>query len=121
MLLVYLEIFGTMRVQTVEEGRGVQAVDVYGRLVGKGFTFFIRTNLMNQPYFFQFVQDASGQPDGDFSLFGQLFGGVGRSTGGESFGDERHDEYGHKVVVTSADVACVGIEAEVADVLSGIS
>ena len=75
---------------------------------------------MQKVDFLQFIKSLVGQAYGYLALLGYVFGSIGRFVFFKTFGYERHDEDGDEVAVTAADVACILIETEVPDVLSGI-
>ena len=109
-----------MCVQSVQQDSHIKLVDIHGGLIGDLLSFFIAGYFVDEVNLLQFVEGTLGQLDGNLAFLGNGLGIMGRLIPGEAFRDEGHHEDGHKFAVAVADVACVLVETEVADILAGI-
>lgn len=120
---VYLEILGPVGVQLAEKGAYTQLVDVDAwQILGLARLFFPSgPRFVNQPHVLKLVQDAFGQPDGDFMLFAEGFCRVRSAARGEPLADGTQDDGAEKVVEAAADVGCFLSEIEGGDVLADVA
>ena len=72
-------------------------------------------------FFFQFVEQAVGQSDRDLSVIRELVGRIGLAALLKSLAYERHDDYAHEVMVTTAYIIYLLSEIILFDILAHIA
>ena len=95
--------------------------DVYSWYKMFNIRFGIGTKTVNQTYLFQFVEQAVGQSDRDLSVIRELVGRIGLAALLKSLAYERHDDYAHEVMVTTAYIVYLLSEIILFDILAHIA